>query len=42
MREGYAGRDFSVIYDFLTNNYDFATIDQKSPAPAMAQLHQAN
>jgi 3-hydroxyisobutyrate dehydrogenase-like beta-hydroxyacid dehydrogenase len=36
MREGHASQDFSAIYDYLTNNYDFATIDQKSPAPAMA------
>jgi 3-hydroxyisobutyrate dehydrogenase-like beta-hydroxyacid dehydrogenase len=25
MREGHAGQDFSAIYDYLTNNYDFAT-----------------
>src|ERR1700730_1165137 len=36
IREGHASQDFSAIYDYLTNNYDFATIDQKSPAPAMA------
>src|SRR3984893_183000 len=36
MREGHASQDFSAIYDYLTNNYDFATIDKKSPAPAMA------
>ena len=40
MREGHASQDFSAIYDYLSNNHDFATIDQKSPAPAMAQ--QAN
>jgi 3-hydroxyisobutyrate dehydrogenase/glyoxylate/succinic semialdehyde reductase len=39
MREGHASQDFSAIYDYLTNNYDLAMIDQKSPAPAMAQLH---
>jgi 3-hydroxyisobutyrate dehydrogenase-like beta-hydroxyacid dehydrogenase len=42
MREGHATQDFSAIYDYLTNNYDFATINQKSPASAKAQLHQAN
>jgi len=42
MREGHASQDFSAIYDYLSNNHDFATIDQRSPAPAMAQLHQAN
>jgi 3-hydroxyisobutyrate dehydrogenase-like beta-hydroxyacid dehydrogenase len=36
MREGHASQDFSAIYDYLANNYDFATIDQESPAPAMA------
>src|SRR5438034_10198758 len=36
MREGHASQDFSAIYDYLSNNHDFATIDQKSPAPAMA------
>ena len=42
MREGHASQDFSAIYDYLTNNYDFATIDQRPTAPAIAQLHQAN
>jgi hypothetical protein len=42
MREGHDAEDFSAIYDYLANNYDVATIDQKSPTPAMAQLHQAN
>ena len=36
MREGHASQDFSAIYDYLTNNYDSATIGRKSPAPAMA------
>jgi 3-hydroxyisobutyrate dehydrogenase-like beta-hydroxyacid dehydrogenase len=36
MREGHASQDFSAIYDYLTNNHDFAMIDQKSPAPAIA------
>ena len=40
MREGHGTEDFSAIYDYLTNGYDLATIDQKSPAPAIAQLHQ--
>jgi 3-hydroxyisobutyrate dehydrogenase/glyoxylate/succinic semialdehyde reductase len=39
MRDGHATEDFSAIYEYLTNNHDFATIDQKSPAPATAQLH---
>ncbi len=36
MREGHAIQDFSAIYDYLTNNHDFATIDQKSPDSAKA------
>jgi 3-hydroxyisobutyrate dehydrogenase-like beta-hydroxyacid dehydrogenase len=36
MREGHASQDFSAIYDYLTSDHDFPTIDQKSPAPAMA------
>jgi len=27
MREGHANQDFSAIYDYLTNNYDCATIE---------------
>jgi len=27
MREGHASQDFSAIYDYLTNNYDSATIE---------------
>ena len=42
MREGHASQDFSAIYDYLTKNDDFATIDQKSPASAKAQFDQAN
>ena len=42
MREGHATQDFSAIYDYLTNNYDFATTDPKEPAVAKAQPHQAN
>src|SRR5437588_12198655 len=34
MREGYAGQDFSAIYDYLT------TIHQQPQASAEAQLHQ--
>jgi 3-hydroxyisobutyrate dehydrogenase-like beta-hydroxyacid dehydrogenase len=33
MREGHSGQDFSAIYDYLSNDHDFATIDRKSPAP---------
>jgi 3-hydroxyisobutyrate dehydrogenase-like beta-hydroxyacid dehydrogenase len=36
MREGHASQDFSAIYDYLASNHDFSTIDQKSPASAMA------
>jgi 3-hydroxyisobutyrate dehydrogenase-like beta-hydroxyacid dehydrogenase len=36
MREGHASQDFSGICDYLANNHDFPTIDQKLPAPAMA------
>jgi len=42
MRERHATQDFSAIYDYLTNNHDLTTIDQKSPDSAKAQLHQAN
>ena len=42
MGEGHATQDFSAIYDYLTNNYDFATTDPKEPAVAKAQPHQAN
>src|SRR5437660_12040001 len=37
MREGHAIQDFSAIYDYV--DFDLATIEQKSPLPAMAQLH---
>ena len=40
MRAGHDTEDFSAIYDYL--DFDLATIDQKSPVSAMAQLHQAN
>jgi 3-hydroxyisobutyrate dehydrogenase-like beta-hydroxyacid dehydrogenase len=39
MRDGHATEDFSAIYEYLTNNYHLAAIDQKSRAPAKAQLH---
>jgi 3-hydroxyisobutyrate dehydrogenase-like beta-hydroxyacid dehydrogenase len=39
MRDGHATEDFSAIYEYLTNNHDLATIDQKSLAAAMEQLH---
>jgi len=42
MREGHAGQDFSAIYDYLTNEHDFATVDQRPPAPAMAPLQKAS
>ena len=42
MRDGHDTQDFSAVYEYLTNNHDVTTIDQKSPARAMAQLHQAN
>ena len=38
MRDGHDTEDFSAIYEYLTNNYH-PGIDQRSPAPAMAQLH---
>src|SRR6266550_4949708 len=37
MRDGHDTEDFSAIYEYLSNNHDFATINQKSPAPAMVQ-----
>jgi 3-hydroxyisobutyrate dehydrogenase-like beta-hydroxyacid dehydrogenase len=36
IREGHASQDFSAIYDYLTGDHDFPTIDQESPAPVMA------
>jgi 3-hydroxyisobutyrate dehydrogenase/glyoxylate/succinic semialdehyde reductase len=42
MREGHAGQDFSAIYDYLTNDHDFATIDRRPGAPTMASLQKAN
>src|SRR4051794_17095488 len=42
MREGHAIQDFSAIYEYLSNNSDLATIDQKSPTPAKAHLHQVS
>jgi 3-hydroxyisobutyrate dehydrogenase/glyoxylate/succinic semialdehyde reductase len=42
MREGHATEDFSAIYEYLSNNSDLATIDQKSPTPAKAHLHQVS
>jgi 3-hydroxyisobutyrate dehydrogenase/glyoxylate/succinic semialdehyde reductase len=42
MREGHAGQDFSAIYDYLTNDHDFATSDRRPPAPAMAPLQKAS
>jgi 3-hydroxyisobutyrate dehydrogenase-like beta-hydroxyacid dehydrogenase len=42
MREGHAGQDFSAIYDYLTNDHDFATVDRHPPAPAMTPLQKAS
>ena len=42
MRDGRDTEDFSAVYEYLSSDSDIATIDQKSPAPAKAQLHQAN
>jgi 3-hydroxyisobutyrate dehydrogenase-like beta-hydroxyacid dehydrogenase len=42
MRDGHDTQDFSAIYDYLTDNHNVTTIDQKSPAPAMARHHQGN
>jgi 3-hydroxyisobutyrate dehydrogenase/glyoxylate/succinic semialdehyde reductase len=39
MRGGHETEDFSAIYEYLTNNYHLAAIDQKSPAPASEQPH---
>jgi 3-hydroxyisobutyrate dehydrogenase/glyoxylate/succinic semialdehyde reductase len=39
MRGGHETEDFSAVYEYLTNNYHLAAIDQKSPAPAREQLH---
>jgi 3-hydroxyisobutyrate dehydrogenase-like beta-hydroxyacid dehydrogenase len=42
MRDGHDTQDFSAIYDYLTDNHNVTTVDQKSPAPAMARHHQGN
>jgi len=42
MREGHATQDFSAIYDYLTNNHDSATIEQKFQHSVKAPLHYAN
>jgi 3-hydroxyisobutyrate dehydrogenase/glyoxylate/succinic semialdehyde reductase len=42
MREGHGGQDFSAIYDYLTNEHDFATVDQGPPALPMAPLQKAS
>jgi 3-hydroxyisobutyrate dehydrogenase/glyoxylate/succinic semialdehyde reductase len=39
MRDGHAAEDFSAVYEYLTNNYHLAAIDQKSPARASEQPH---
>ncbi len=41
MRDGHDTEDFSVVYEYLSNASDVATVDQKSSAPAKAQLLQA-
>jgi 3-hydroxyisobutyrate dehydrogenase-like beta-hydroxyacid dehydrogenase len=41
MRGGHGTKDFSVVYEYLSNASDVATVDQKSSAPAKAQLLQA-
>ena len=38
MRDGHAAEDFSAISDYLTDSHHLVAIDQKSAAPAMAQL----
>jgi hypothetical protein len=40
MRGGHDTEDFSVVYEYLSNASDVATVDQKSSAPAKAQLLQ--
>jgi hypothetical protein len=42
IRVGHDKEDFSAIYEYLSNDSDFTTIEQKSPASAKAQLHQGN
>ena len=39
MRSGHETEDFSAVYEYLTNNYPLAAIDQKSPARASEQPH---
>jgi 3-hydroxyisobutyrate dehydrogenase-like beta-hydroxyacid dehydrogenase len=40
MSDGHDTEDFSAVYEYLSSDSDIATIDQKSPALAKAQLHQ--
>jgi 3-hydroxyisobutyrate dehydrogenase-like beta-hydroxyacid dehydrogenase len=42
MRGGHDTEDFSVVYEYLSNVSDPATVDQKLSAPAKTQLSQAN
>jgi 3-hydroxyisobutyrate dehydrogenase-like beta-hydroxyacid dehydrogenase len=42
MRDGHDTEDFSAIYEYLSSDSEIAKIDQKLPAPAKVQLHQAN
>jgi len=42
MREGHDTKDFSAIYEYLSNDSLFAKIDQRSPALPVAQFQQAN
>jgi 3-hydroxyisobutyrate dehydrogenase/glyoxylate/succinic semialdehyde reductase len=39
MRGGHETEDFSAVYEYLTNNYHLAAIDQKPPAPASERPH---
>jgi 3-hydroxyisobutyrate dehydrogenase/glyoxylate/succinic semialdehyde reductase len=40
MRGGHDTEDFSVVYEYLSNVSDPATVDQNLSAPAKTQLHQ--
>src|SRR4051794_13791087 len=42
MRGGHDTEDFSVVYEYLSNVSDPATVDQKLSAPAKTQLYQAS
>jgi 3-hydroxyisobutyrate dehydrogenase/glyoxylate/succinic semialdehyde reductase len=47
MKEGHASQDFSAVYEYLTNNYDFGTIPStpspiQNPSPSESRIASAS